>query len=47
MLVLTRKQGESMKIGKEIKVKVLSVKGKRVQIGIDSPKELKIRRGEF
>ena len=46
MLVLTRKHGEAIKIG-DVEVKVLGIKGNRVLIGIDAPKETNIRRAEL
>lgn len=46
MLVLTRKSGEELVIGDGIVVSVLSVQGGRVQIGIEAPKSVRIRRLE-
>jgi carbon storage regulator len=47
MLVLTRKQGEQIKIDGCIEVTVLSVQGHRVRIGIDAPHDVTVRRGEL
>jgi len=47
MLVLTRTQGESIEIAGGIKVTIVRVKGKKVRIGIDAPKDLNIRRAEL
>jgi carbon storage regulator len=47
MLVLTRKNGESIRIGENIEVTILSVKGARVRVGITCPREIAIRRGEL
>lgn len=47
MLVLSRKKGESLKIGDDITVKILECDGDRVSIGIDAPKEIPIIRGEL
>lgn len=47
MLVLTRKLGESITIGNEIKVTLLEVKGKQVQLGITAPSSIKIYREEI
>jgi carbon storage regulator len=47
MLVLTRKSGESIRIGENIELTILSVKGSRVRIGINCPNEVPIRRGEL
>ncbi len=46
MLVLTRKTGESITIGNEIKIIVLEVKGKQVKIGIDAPPYIPVHRLE-
>jgi carbon storage regulator len=46
MLVLTRKTEESILLGGEIRVTVLSVSGDKVRIGIDAPRTVKILRGE-
>lgn len=47
MLILSRKCGESIVIGKGITVTVFKVKGNAVQLGIDAPKEVPIRRSEL
>ncbi|RME58111.1 MAG: carbon storage regulator [Candidatus Dadabacteria bacterium] len=47
MLILTRKQGESVFIGDDIKVTVVEVKGHQIRIGIDAPKEIRIYREEI
>ncbi len=47
MLVLTRKQGEQIKIDGRIEVTVLSVQGHRVRIGIQAPSDVSVRRGEL
>jgi carbon storage regulator len=47
MLVLSRRNGESIVIGGGITVKVLRVKGNVVQLGIDAPKEVAIQRSEL
>jgi carbon storage regulator len=47
MLVLTRSIGDSIKIGDNVTVKVLSVKGTQVQIGIQAPKEVPVHRQEI
>ncbi len=46
MLVLTRKLGEVLRIGHEITVRVIDVKGKQIKIGIEAPAELLIYREE-
>jgi len=47
MLVLTRKPHESLAIGDNIEITVLSVKGNQVQIGINAPKDVCILRDEL
>jgi carbon storage regulator len=47
MLVLTRKTGESIRIGNDIKLKIVSVEGDQVKVGIDAPKSVDIHRSEI
>lgn len=46
MLVLTRRAGESIVIGDDIKVVVLDVHGDTVRIGIDAPRSIQVHRAE-
>ena len=46
MLVLTRKPGESVVIGDGIKVKVLSVNGTSIRLGVEAPRNVPIHREE-
>ncbi|SDZ75819.1 carbon storage regulator, CsrA [Desulfuromusa kysingii] len=46
MLVLTRKAGEGIIIGDDIKITVVELKGGGVRIGIDAPREMKVHRQE-
>jgi carbon storage regulator len=46
MLHLNRKQGESVNIGDDIKVKVLQIKGNTVKLGFDAPEDVTILREE-
>lgn len=46
MLVLTRKKGETIRIGDQIEVKVISVDGDQVKLGIVAPKSVKVHRSE-
>ena len=47
MLILTRRNGESLVIGETIKVSVLDVKKDHVKIGIQAPKNVSIHREEI
>lgn len=47
MLALTRKKGESIIIGDNVKVTVLSVSGEQVKLGIEAPKEIPVHRSEI
>ena len=46
MLVLTRKAGESIVIGSEIRVTVLELQGRQIRLGIEAPSEISVHRGE-
>jgi carbon storage regulator len=47
MLVLTRKQGEGILIGDDIRITVVELKGGGVRLGIDAPREMKVHRQEI
>lgn len=47
MLVLSRKSTESIHIGDSVVVTVLEIRGKKVRMGIDAPKEILVRRSEL
>ena len=46
MLVLTRKSNQSVMIGDDIEVTVLSIIGEKVRIGIQAPREIPVFRKE-
>ncbi len=46
MLILTRRVGETLMIGDEVSVTVLSAKGNNIRIGINAPKEVSVHREE-
>ena len=47
MLVLSRKTNETIKIGDDIELRILEVKGDTIRIGIEAPKNVDILRGEL
>lgn len=46
MLILTRRIGETVMVGDDITVTVLSVKGAQVRLGIDAPQSVGVHREE-
>lgn len=46
MLVLTRKQDESIILGQNIEIKVLGIEEGKVKLGIDAPRDVEIHRKE-
>jgi len=46
MLVLTRKMQQQIKVGDDIVITILKVRGKQVQIGIEAPRNVRVLRGE-
>ncbi len=47
MLILTRRPGESIHLGDNIKITILSVKGKQIKIGLDVPEDMPVYREEL
>ena len=47
MLILSRKQGESIVIQGRISVSVLEIRARRVRIGIEAPSEMSVQRKEI
>jgi carbon storage regulator len=47
MLILTRKLGEVIVIGDDIKIVILDIKGKHVRIGVEAPRKTKVYREEL
>lgn len=47
MLVLTRKLGESITIGDDVKVTIIEVKGKQVKLGVEAPQQTTVHREEI
>ena len=46
MLVLTRRVGESIRIGDDIEVTILEDRGHQIRVGIEAPKEVPVHRSE-
>lgn len=47
MLVLTRKLGENIRIGDDVKITVLEVRSGQVKLGIEAPPHVKVHREEI
>jgi carbon storage regulator len=47
MLILTRRVGETIMIGDDIKVTVKQVNGNHVALGIEAPREIPVHREEI
>lgn len=47
MLILTRKRGESIMIGDNIKINILDISKGQIKIGFEAPKEISIHREEI
>ncbi|MDX1948815.1 MAG: carbon storage regulator [Pirellulaceae bacterium] len=47
MLVLTRKFQQQIKIGDQITITILRVKGQTVRVGIDAPRDVRVVRAEL
>ncbi len=47
MLILSRRPGESLHLGDDIKITVLSVKGQQIKLGLDVPEHMPVYREEI
>lgn len=47
MLILTRRIGETLMIGDEVKITVLGVKGNQVRLGTTAPRDVAVHREEI
>ncbi len=47
MLIFTRRIGEEIRIGDDIRVRIIDIKGKQVRLGIEAPPEVIIHREEI
>jgi carbon storage regulator len=46
MLILTRKPGETVVIGDDVRITVLAIRGSQIKLGIDAPREVRVNREE-
>jgi carbon storage regulator CsrA len=47
MLVLTRKLNQQIRIGDDVTITVLRVKGNTIRIGVEAPRNVRVVRGEL
>lgn len=47
MLALTRKIDQRIQIGQDIYITILQVRGKQVRVGIEAPKQVRVKRAEL
>lgn len=47
MLILTRKVGESVIVGDDVKLTVLAAKGNQIRIGVVAPRSVSVHREEI
>ena len=47
MLVLTRKPGESIRIGDDVAIRVIGIQRRQVRFAIDAPREIPVHREEI
>ncbi len=46
MLILTRKIGEAIAVGDDVRIQVIDIKGKQVRLGIQAPTDTSVHREE-
>lgn len=46
MLILSRKTDQQIKIGEDITLTIIEIKGDQVKIGVEAPKDIKVFRQE-
>lgn len=47
MLILSRKENQSIMIGEDVEITVVSIKGDHIKLGIQAPKNVKVYRKEL
>ena len=46
MLILTRKSGEAIRIGDDVSISVIEIRGNQVRLGINAPRSVSVHRQE-
>lgn len=46
MLILTRRSGEAVIVGDNVRIAVLDIRGNQVRLGVDAPREVTVHREE-
>ena len=46
MLILTRREGESIRIGHDVVITVMEIRGNQVRIGVEAPRSVQVHRAE-
>lgn len=46
MLVLSRKENESIMVGDDVKIVILDIRGDKVRVGVEAPKDVPAHRNE-
>lgn len=46
MLVITRRIGEEIRVGDNVRIVLVDIRGSQVRIGVDAPREVPIEREE-
>ena len=47
MLILTRRIGDKLRIGEDVKITILGINGRQVRIGIEAPQDVMVNREEI
>ena len=47
MLILGRRVGETLKIGEDVSITILSINGNQVRLGVNAPKDVAVHREEI
>jgi carbon storage regulator len=47
VLILTRKEDETILIGENVSIKIVKIRGNQVRLGVDAPADIYVLRGEM